>query len=119
MRKSNSKTRKPKFSSATKRKDKRFNKRGQSYTRYLFKVLKVVHPNVGISRSAMSITNSFVCDVLDKVCVESDQLCRLNEKTTLSASEIQTAIRLILPPELARNAVAEGTKAVRKYYMTT
>lgn len=30
-------------------------------------------------------------------------------------SEIQTAVRLILPGELAKHAVSEGTKAVTKF----
>jgi histone H2B len=34
---------------------------------------------------------------------------------TLASREIQTAVRLILPGELAKHAVSEGTKAVTKY----
>ena len=35
--------------------------------------------------------------------------------TPLSEREIQTAVCLILPGELAKHAVSEGTKAVTKY----
>ena len=34
---------------------------------------------------------------------------------TLTSREIQTAVRLLLPGELAKHAVSEGTKAVTKY----
>ena len=34
---------------------------------------------------------------------------------TLSSREIQTAVRLMLPGELAKHAMSEGTKAVAKY----
>jgi histone H2B len=40
---------------------------------------------------------------------------RYNKRGTLSSREIQTAVRLILPGELAKHAVSEGTKAVTKY----
>jgi histone H2A len=36
---------------------------------------------------------------------------------TLSSREIQTAVRLLLPGDLAKHAVSEGTKAVTKYAM--
>jgi histone H2B len=32
----------------------------------------------------------------------------------MSSREIQTAVRLVLPAELAKHAMAEGTKAVAK-----
>lgn len=34
---------------------------------------------------------------------------------TMTSREIQTAVRLILPGELAKHAVSEGTKAVTKF----
>ncbi len=38
---------------------------------------------------------------------------------TLSSREIQTAVRHILPGELAKHAGSEGIKAVTKYTSTT
>src|SRR5689334_10690747 len=43
------------------------------------------------------------------------ELCFIAGKHTISSREIQTAVRLILPGELAKHAVSEGTKAVTKY----
>jgi hypothetical protein len=40
---------------------------------------------------------------------------RYNKKSTLSSREIQTSVRLMLPGELAKHAVSEGTKAVTKF----
>ena len=42
-------------------------------------------------------------------------LSSYNKKQTITSREIQTAIRLILPGELAKHAVSEGTKAVTKF----
>ena len=90
-------------------------KRTESYATYIYKVLKQVHPDTGISRSAMSIMNSFINDLFERVSAESGRLVRYNKKSTLSSREIQTAIRLLLPGELSKHAVSEGTKAVTKY----
>ena len=89
--------------------------RTESYATYIYKVLKQVHPDTGISRRAMSIMNSFINDIFEKCASEAGKLCRYNKKSTLSSREIQTAVRLILPGELAKHAVSEGTKAVTKY----
>jgi histone H2B len=89
--------------------------RTETYSTYIYKVLKQVHPDTGISRRAMSIMNSFINDIFEKTAAEAGKLCRYNKKSTLSSREIQTAIRLVLPGELAKHAVSEGTKAVTKY----
>ena len=102
---------KGKKSSGTKRRKKPV----QSYSTYIYKVLKQVHPDTGISKSAMSIMNSFIGDVFERVVAEAGSLARYNKKKTLSSREVQTAMRLVLPGELAKHAVSEGTKAVTKF----
>ena len=94
---------------------KKKKKRTESYSSYIYKVLKQVHPDTGISSKAMSIMNSFINDAFERIAVEAGKLVRYNKKGTLSSREIQTAVRLILPGELAKHAVSEGTKAVTKY----
>ena len=90
-------------------------KRVESYSSYIYKVLKQVHPDTGISNKGMLIMNSFVNDIFDRIATEAGRLVRYNKRGTLSSREIQTAVRLILPGELAKHAVSEGTKAVTKY----
>ncbi|KAK9721139.1 histone H2B [Basidiobolus ranarum] len=89
--------------------------RKESYASYIYKVLKQVHPDTGISNKAMSIMNSFVVDIFERVAEEASKLAAYNKKSTISSREIQTAVRLLLPGELAKHAVSEGTKAVTKY----
>ncbi len=69
----------------------------------------MVHPDTGISTKGMSITNSFISDIFDKIANEAGKLVRYNKKGTLTSREIQTAVRLALPGELAKHAVSEGT----------
>ena len=78
--------------------------------------------------------NSFVNDVFERIASEASRLAHYNKRSTISSREIQTAgkfrrnlltsyargkrnnlVRLILPGELAKHAVSEGTKAVTKY----
>ena len=93
---------------------KKSRKRVESYSSYIYKVLKQVHPNTGISKRGMSIINSFVNDIFERLALEASKLSRYTKKSTLSSRELQTAVRLILPGELSKHAVSEGTKAVTK-----
>jgi histone H2B len=86
-----------------------------SYASYIYKVLKQVHPDTGVSKKAMVIMDSFVHDIFERIASESGRLARYNKRHTISSREIQTAVRLVLPGELAKHAVSEGTKAVTKY----
>ena len=49
---------------------KRRRTRKESYGTYIYKVLKQVHPDVGISSKAMSIMNSFVNDIFERIASE-------------------------------------------------
>ena len=94
---------------------KKAKKSVESYKLYIFKVLKQVHPDTGISSKSMAILNSFIADQFEKIAAAAAQLSRVNKKPTLTSREIQTAVRLVLPGELAKHAVSEGTKAVTKF----
>ena len=97
-------------------------------------MLKQVHPDTGISNKAMAILNSFVNDIFERIATEASstshhdtrlmlsqadlfplaELASYSKKSTISSREIQTAVRLILPGELAKHAISEGTKSVTK-----
>jgi histone H2B len=94
---------------------KRRKRRRESYSIYIYKVMKQVHPDTGISAKAMSIMNSFVNDIFERIAAESSRLAHYNKRSTITSREIQTAVRLLLPGDLAKHAVSEGTKAVTKY----
>ena len=82
----------------------------ETYKIYIFKVLKQVHPDTGISNRAMSILNSFVngmlllfthiqacqsdnfhADIFERVATEASKLAAYNKKSTISSREIQTS----------------------------
>jgi histone H2B len=86
-----------------------------SFSTYIYKVLKQIHNDVGISKKSMDIMNSFVKDIYDKIAIEAANLTRIQKKHTLSAREIGSAVKLLLPGELSKHAVVEGAKAINKY----
>ena len=89
--------------------------RKESYSVYVYKVLKQVQLDTSISSKAMGIMNSFVNDIFECIAGEASHLAHYNKHSTITSSEIQTAVRVLLPGELAKHAVSEGTKAVTKY----
>ena len=90
-------------------------RKSESFNTYIYKVLKQVHPDTGISSRAMSVMNSLSNDVFQRLATEASKLAQNNKRPTIISRDIQTAVRLILPGELAKHAVSEGTKAVAKY----
>lgn len=63
----------------------------------------------------MKIMNSFVNDLFDRIANEASSVAKHNKKPTLGPREIQTATRLLIPGDLAKHAVSEGTKAIAKF----
>ncbi|KAJ6797527.1 histone H2B.11-like [Iris pallida] len=102
-------------SAGDKSKKKKKAKCVETYKIYIFKVLKQVHLDIRISSKAMGIMNSFINDIFEKLAQESSRLARYNKKPTVTYREIQTSVHLVLPWELAKHAVSEGTKAVTKF----
>ena len=89
--------------------------RHETFSVYIYKVLKQVHGDTGVSKKSMAIMNSFINDVFEKISLEASKLVRYNKKHTLSAREVQSAVKLLLPGELAKHAIIEGAKAVNKF----
>ena len=89
--------------------------RHETFSVYIYKVLKQVHNDTGVSKKSMAIMNSFINDIFERIALEASKLVRYNKKHTLSAREVQSAVKLLLPGELAKHAIIEGAKAVNKF----
>jgi len=87
----------------------------ESYAAYIYKVLKQVRPDMGISKKSMTMLDAYVHDLFERIASEAGRLSRYNKDHEIGVREIQTAVRLILPGELAKHAVSEGQKAVGRY----
>ncbi len=75
---------------------KRRKTRKESYAIYIYKVMKQVHPDTGISSKAMGIMNSFVNDIFERIAGEASRLAHYNKRSPITSREIQTAVRLLL-----------------------
>lgn len=89
--------------------------RKYTFTSYIYKVLKQVHPEIGTSKRSTDFMNAFVLLVSQRIIDVANQLRHDKGSKTLSSREIQSAVRLVLPGELAKHAVSEGTKAITKF----
>jgi len=90
-------------------------KKQETYDYYIFKVLKQIHQDSGISKRAMSIMNSFITDIFERLANEASVLSQRNKAKTILTRDIQTATRLLLPGELGKHALSEASNAVNRY----
>ncbi|GER55624.1 histone H2B [Striga asiatica] len=87
----------------------------EGYKRYVWKVMKQVHPEMGMSSKAMTVVNNLMVDMFERLAEEAARLQGHAGRKTMSSREIQAAVKLVLPGELGKHAIAEGTKAVTNY----
>ena len=86
----------------------------RSYAVYIRRVLKSQKSKLTLSGRTMKVVNSFVTDMLDRIATEAGALCRVNKKRTLGSREIQTAVRLTLPAELAKVSLGQAARTLSK-----
>ena len=95
-------------------------KKDHGYRSHVGIVLRQVHPDMTMGSKAMATMNSFLNDIFERIVDEAAKLAHHPESkrkhSRIEAREIQTACRLLLPGELAKHAISEGTKAVTKYF---
>ncbi|KAK3129384.1 hypothetical protein QOZ80_6BG0478670 [Eleusine coracana subsp. coracana] len=89
------------------------------YKRYVWRVLKQVHPELGVSGRAMQVLDMMMADMFERLAAEAARLAKITGRMTLTSREVQTAVRLVLPGELGKHAISEGVKAISKYTAST
>ena len=82
-----------------------------SYTIYIYRVLKKVHPDLGISCKAMSVLNSFCGDILERTAKEANVLVEKEHKKTMTSKDIEVAFKFTLPGELSKFGLLDAEKA--------
>lgn len=87
----------------------------RSYATYIGRVLRsTTKSKATLSSKSVRILNSLVVDFFDRIATEAASLARSNKKQTLGSREVQTAVRLLLPTELAKHSISEATRALAK-----
>ncbi|KAG8509323.1 Histone H2B type W-T [Galemys pyrenaicus] len=87
----------------------------ESFAIYFPRVLKNVQVGLSLSQEALSVLDSFVKDMFERIAQEAGHLTRSTGRTTITSREIQTAVRLLLPGEIGKHAMSEATKALIRY----
>lgn len=82
------------------------------FDRYIMRVMKQVHPDTGMSSSSMDTVNNLTRYVLRRVITT---IMRTKSKETVTSRDVEMAVKMVLPGELAKHGVSEGTKAVTKF----
>ena len=82
---------------------------------YIRKVGRQVHRDTNLSNDFLNQTNRIIVRLGEKIAEKAFQLTEKEDRKTIGPREIQLATRLIIPGELTKHAVSEGTKAVTKY----
>ncbi len=67
---------------------RRHKKNFQSFSLYIYKVLKSISNDIGISQKGMKVVNSLVIDMFEQLALESSKLVRYNKKRTLSSTDV-------------------------------
>ncbi|XP_064339244.1 late histone H2B.L4-like [Camelus dromedarius] len=88
-----------------------------SFATYFRRVLKRVHTGLSLSQEAVSVMDSIVKDIFERIASEAARLARSNKSLTVTSREIQTSVFQLLPGEIGEYAMYEGTKAVIRYTM--
>ena len=64
----------------------------------------------------MGIMNDFVIDMMDKLASEAKHDLEITGKEkTLREWHLNTATKLVLPGELKKHGISEGSKAIRNF----
>lgn len=89
----------------------------KGYGIYLHKVHKQLHgeKRYTMSSKAMEVVNALVEDLERRLTDRAFSLAKFQKKSTLSAPHVQTAVKIVFPPDMGGMAISEGTKALTKY----
>ena len=87
--KNKAKTPKGKNGKEKKRGRKKGRRSVEGYQRYVYRVLKQVHPEMGISSKCMTVLNNLMNDMFERLAFEASKLKDYTGHMTLSSREIQ------------------------------
>lgn len=90
--------------------------RKESYAIYIYKLLKTIHPDLGISKKSMDIMNTFCTDMFTRLAVCSGELVKYSRKTNMNQGDIIAATDLILTGDLRTHAKNDASRALHLYF---
>lgn len=87
----------------------------KGYETYLHKVIKKATDGKTISGKALDVVNMLICDLETRLSDKAFELAKFQKKSTLAAPHLQTATKLLFPPEMSGLAIVSATQALAKF----
>jgi histone H2B len=94
-------------------------KHARSFSTYIMKILKDVDPTKKMTSQAMMIHDSFANDLCDKIIAAATQLVATAKIKQLGSAQIIAAVKLVLPPDMSRDAQKCIEASVKAYKETS
>ncbi|XP_042544136.1 late histone H2B.L4-like [Dipodomys spectabilis] len=87
-----------------------------SYARYFPHLLKKCTHELELSKRVVCLLDSFVNDMFERIASEASQLIQKTNRSSITSRDIQTAVCLLLPEKLGKEAMMQATKALLRYF---
>jgi len=87
----------------------------KGYTIYIHKVLKKATDGKTISARAVEVVNMLIGDLETRLTDKAFELAKFQKKSTLSAKHVQTATKLVFPPEMSGTAIVGAGDAINRF----
>jgi histone H3/H4 len=87
----------------------------KSFKVYIIRLLKVVHPGIRLTKSAVEAMDSILRVISDRIVDKALVLTANDDKKTISDREIQTATRLVFPEDFSKQLVTFSAEAIAKF----
>lgn len=86
-----------------------------NFNTFIYRVLKSVHPDTGITGASSATINNMVKFLIENMMSTINRLMLRSGKKTISSKEVISAVKLTLPRELANHAISHCQKSEALY----
>lgn len=89
-----------------------------NFETYIYRVFKQIAPDLKISKESKEFVNDLLFRFLKDFIPLTVTMVEHHRHTTMSARDVQSAVRVFFVGQLAKHAVSEGSKAVMSFIST-
>ena len=86
-----------------------------TYQNYIYKLFRIIGPELRISKKSIEVMNSFMYDMFDRISEHGFQFAKTRHRSTLGANEIEAAAKLILGQEIFKECEEKYKKCMQRY----
>lgn len=90
-------------------------KRTRYYETFVFKLLKQISPDSGITANSKQQLNSTLCNITRIISDTAHELTEIAKKRTISEKEIINSVNILFLPDLAKSMIGMCNQALENY----